>query len=140
MKKKSSKLATVLIANFNNSKYLKKCLLSVINQDYKNIQVILIDDNSKDNSLKIAKQFEKKVFIIKNKKKTGIGSWDQINAYYLGYLKSKGEVIFFLDSDDYFSLKKVKTVMRYFESNKNTNIVFDLPLFKFNKLSKKKKI
>ena len=37
MKKKNNELATVLIANFNNSKYLKKCLLSVINQSYKNI-------------------------------------------------------------------------------------------------------
>ena len=69
MKKKDNELATVLIANYNNSKYLKKCLLSVINQSYKNIQIILIDDNSKDKSLKIAKQFEDKVLIIKNKKK-----------------------------------------------------------------------
>ena len=138
MKKKDNELATVLIANFNNSKYLKKCLLSVINQSYKNIQIILIDDNSKDKSLKIAKQFEEKVLIIKNKKKTGVGSWDQINAYYLGYLKSKGDVILFLDSDDYFTLEKVNTIMKYFKSYKKKKIVFDLPIFKFTNFSKKK--
>ena len=138
MKKKDNELATVLIANFNNSKYLKKCLLSVINQSYKNIQIILIDDNSKDKSLKIAKQFEDKVLIIKNKKKTGVGSWDQINAYYLGYLKSKGDVILFLDSDDYFTLKKVNIIMKYFKSYKKKNIVFDLPIFKFANFNKKK--
>ena len=47
----SNSLATVLIANYNNSKCIEKCLTSVINQNYKKIEIIVVDDNSSDNSL-----------------------------------------------------------------------------------------
>ena len=46
-------IATVLIANYNNSQFIDQCLTSVINQNYKKIEIVVVDDNSTDNSLKV---------------------------------------------------------------------------------------
>lgn len=53
-------LISVIIAIYNGEKYLKECLDSVVNQDYKNIEIILIDDGSKDSSGKIADEYADK--------------------------------------------------------------------------------
>ena len=50
---------SILITNYNKEKFLKKCLNSIKNQNYKNYEVILFDDCSTDNSLKIIKDFKK---------------------------------------------------------------------------------
>ena len=63
-----------LIANYNNEVYLKKCLDSVLNQKYKKIEVIVVDDYSNDNSLNILNKYKNSIKIIKNKKKTKYGS------------------------------------------------------------------
>ena len=138
MKTKYNPLVSILIANYNNEVYLKKCLESVLNQNYKKIEVIVVDDNSNDNSLNILNKYGNKIIIIKNKKKTKYGSYNQINAYQLGFKKSKGKIIFFLDSDDYFSKKKISTVVNFFKNN-NSNIIFDLPIYDFNNKKMKKK-
>ena len=139
MRTKYNPLATIIIANYNNEVYLKKCLESVLNQQYKKIEVIVVDDFSSDNSLNILNEYKNFITIIKNKKKTKHGSYNQINAYQLGFKKSKGKIIFFLDSDDYFSKKKITTVINFFR-NKNINIIFDLPIYDFKNKKMKKKI
>ena len=63
--------ASVLIANYNNQKYINDCLRSLVKQTYKNFEIIFHDDNSKDGSIVKVKKF-KKVKIIKNKKKRKI--------------------------------------------------------------------
>ncbi len=69
MKMKKTKLvATVLIANFNNANYIDECIKSIINQTFKKIEIIFIDDGSKDSSLKVIKKYSKKIKIIKKKK------------------------------------------------------------------------
>ena len=138
MRTKYNPLATIIIANYNNEVYLKKCLESVLNQQYKKIEVIVVDDCSSDNSLNILNEYKNYITIIKNKKKTKYGSFNQINAYQLGFKKSKGKIIFFLDSDDYFSKKKITTVVNFFKNN-NSSIVFDLPIYDFKNKKMKKK-
>ena len=49
---------SVLVANFNKAKYIKRCLESLINQTFKNFEVIFFDDQSNDNSIYEAKKFE----------------------------------------------------------------------------------
>ena len=67
--------ASVLIANYNNEKYIEECLNSILNQTYKNIEIIVIDDDSSDNSSKIINKFKDKIIIANKKdKKTKIGS------------------------------------------------------------------
>ncbi len=139
MRTKYNPLVSIIIANYNNEIYLKQCLDSVLNQNYKKTEVIVVDDYSNDNSLNTLKKYRKNIRIIKNKKKTKHGGFNQINAYQLGFKKSKGKIIFFLDSDDYFSKKKIPTIVNFFKKYNNISIVFDLPIYTFkNKKIKKK--
>ena len=124
-------LATVLIANYNNSKYVDQCLTSVINQNYKKIEIVVVDDNSSDNSLEILNKYTSQIKLIKKKQKTGLGFFDQMGSYYEALKESKGEIIFFLDSDDYFHLDKVSIIVNEFCQNQKINILFDLPVKKY---------
>ena len=139
MRIKYNPLVSIIVANYNNEVFLKKCIDSALNQNYKKIEVIVIDDNSSDKSIQTLKKYKNKIIIIKNKKKTKQGGYNQINAYQLGFKKSKGKIIFFLDSDDYFSKNKVSTIVNFFKKNINEKIIFDLPIYTFkNKKIKKK--
>ncbi len=124
--------ASILIANYNNGKFIKNCIRSLKKQTYKNIEIIFFDDNSLDNSLIEIKKFSK-VKVIKNKRQKKYGSFNQINAYKKAILKSTGDVIFFLDSDDFFHKNKISKVMNKFTDDKNIQIIFDLPLKKYGK-------
>lgn len=89
---------TIVIPIYNADKYLAECLDSVISQTYKNLEIILVNDGSKDNSEKIALEYAKNnkriIYIYQNN--SGVSS-----ARNLGISKSSGEYICFIDSDDY---------------------------------------
>ncbi len=123
---------SVLIANYNNSSYIQQCINSLNSQTYKNLEIIFFDDNSSDNSLEIIKKFSN-VKIIENKIQTKFGSLNQLNAFRKSIKISKGDVIFLLDSDDYFKNEKVEKIVNYFKNNKKAEIVFDYPFIVENK-------
>lgn len=89
---------SIIIPVYNVEKYLETCIKSIINQTYTNLEIILIDDGSKDNSLNICKDFEKKDKRIKaiHKENEGVSS-----ARNLGIKESTGNYITFIDPDDY---------------------------------------
>ena len=118
---------SVVIANYNNCNYIKQCINSLTRQTYKDIEIIFFDDNSSDNSLNKIKKFSN-VKVIENKIQTNYGSLNQLNAFKESINHSTGELIFFLDSDDYFHEKKIETLVNYFKNNDKTKIVFDLPI------------
>ena len=124
-------LATVLINNFNNQKFLKKCVNSCLNQTYKNLEIIIFDDNSTDDSKKIIKNIKnkkvKKIFFSKKKNKTP--ALNQLNAINKSFLKSKGEIIFLLDSDDYFLKNKIEIIINLFKKNEDLNFLQDNPIY-----------
>ena len=62
-------IASIIIVNYNNAKYLKKSLNSAIKQSFKNKEIIVVDDISNDNSLKILEKYKKKIKFYINKKK-----------------------------------------------------------------------
>ncbi len=132
--------ASVLIANYNNQKYINDCLRSLVQQTYKNFEIIFHDDNSNDNSILNVKKY-KNVKIIKNRKRGKYGSLNQINAYERAFKISKGEIIFLLDSDDYFLKNKIKNIIRVFEKNSKIQVIYDLPIILKDqkKISVKKK-
>ena len=66
--------ASVVIANYNNAKYIDDCINSLISQTYKNIEIIFFDDNSKDNSIETINKFEN-VKVIENNSQTNFGSF-----------------------------------------------------------------
>ena len=132
--------ASVIIANFNSGRFIKECIESINSQTYNKIEIIFFDDNSKDNSLEIIKDYNN-VKIIENKIQTNFGSLNQINAFKKCIEISSGEVIFFLDSDDYFAKNKIEKIINIFQENNNKMIIFDFPIIikKKNKLFIKKK-
>ena len=99
--------ASILIANYNNEQYLKECIDSIKKQNYRNTEIIIHDDGSSDDSLKKLDKYIN-IKIIKNKKRGRYGSYNQMNAYYRAFKKSKGEIIFLLDSDDFFKKNQVR--------------------------------
>lgn len=100
---------SIIIPVYNTEKYLYECLNSILNQTYKNFEVICIDDNSSDNSKAILETLQKnecKIKIIKNTNSVGAG-----DARNQGLKIAKGKYICFVDSDDIISehlLEKAK--------------------------------
>ena len=124
--RKKRKLISILIASFNKEKFIRKTLSSVINQTYKDFEIILYDDKSTDKSLEIIKKFSK-IKIIRNKnKKTNFPPLDQINALINCFKKSKGEIICFLDADDIFMKQKLEIINSFFFENPKKNFVVNL--------------
>lgn len=90
-------MISIIVPVYNSEKYLKKCINSILNQTYKDFEVIIINDCSEDNSDNIIKSYkDKRIIYIKNETNKGIG----YNRN-LGINKSKGDYICFIDSDDY---------------------------------------
>ena len=119
--------ASVVIANYNNAKFIKDCINSLNSQTYNNIEIIFFDDNSKDNSIEIIENF-KYVKIIKNNSQTKFGSINQMNAFQKAIEISTGEIIFFLDSDDYFHQNKIEKIIDLFYKDENKMIIYDFPI------------
>ena len=90
------KKLSVIIPCYNTEKYIKKCLDSVLNSTLKDIEVIVINDGSKDSTLDIIKSYKDKRLIIIDKKNDGVAM-----ARNDGIKKATGEYITFIDSDDY---------------------------------------
>ena len=114
---KNLPIITVYITNHNYGVYIKKAIDSVLEQSHKNIDLIIIDDASTDQSKKIIKKYEKNdsIRIIYNKKKIGL-----IKSSNIAIRASKGNFILRLDADDYLDKKCLKTL--YSKIGKNNNI------------------
>lgn len=91
-------LISVIIPIYKSEKYLSQCISSIINQTYKNIEILCIDDGSPDSSGKICKDFGQKDNRVKTitQSNKGVGA-----ARNLGINNASGELISFIDSDDY---------------------------------------
>lgn len=101
----------MIIPIYNSEKYLKKCLDSIINQTYRNIEIILINDGSTDNSGYICEEYAQKDSRIKveNIKNSGVSK-----ARNLGISLSTGDYITFIDADDYIkenTVEKINTII-----------------------------
>ena len=111
-------LVSIVIPVYNVEKYIEKCLLSVINQTYKNLEIIIVNDGTKDNSLKICekiKQMDERVKII-NQKNGGLSC-----ARNTGIDNANGEYICFVDSDDFLENDFVEVLLN-FAKEKNVDI------------------
>lgn len=84
---------SIIIPAYNASKYIRRCVLSLINQTYKNIEIIVVNDGSKDNTSLMLKEFDIKLI---NKENGGVSS-----ARNCGLKVASGDYITFVDSDDY---------------------------------------
>jgi len=104
---KKKYLISVILTSYNGSRFLKKSITSVLNQTYKNLELIIIDDCSTDSSEKIIKHYkklDKRVRFFLTKKNSGNASLPRN----LGISKSKGRYVAFIDADDYWYSDKLR--------------------------------
>ena len=98
----SDKLISIIVPIYNKEKYISKCLDSILQQDYYNFEIIIIDDGSTDNSSHIVKDYCSKNKNIKYYFQTNQGVSAARNK---GLDLVSGEYIIFIDADDYISKK-----------------------------------
>lgn len=91
-------LISVIVPVYNTEKYLSKCIYSILDQTIKNVEIILVDDGSKDNSRRICKMFSKQNENIKYIENSHRGV---ANARNIGLKAATGRYVTFVDSDDY---------------------------------------
>lgn len=112
---------TIIVPVYNTSKYLKRCIDSLLKQSNSEIQILLIDDGSTDNSEEILKQYEKEnPEIIRYYKKDNSGIADTRNY---GISKAEGKYIMFVDSDDYIKENLIEDLKQH--------MIKDIDLIKF---------
>lgn len=102
-------LVSIIIGNYNYERFLGKAIDSALNQTYKNIEVIVVDDGSTDNSGDIIASYGDEIIPIL--KENG----GQPSTYNAGFASSRGDIICFLDSDDIFLPDKVARIVSIFE-------------------------
>ena len=109
------KKLSIIIPVYNAEKTLKKCIDSVLRQKDENIEIVLVNDGSKDSSDKIIQEYrEKNPKVISYYKKKNTGVADTRNY---GIKKAKGEYILFLDADDYLDIHLYGLVKQYMEKS-----------------------
>lgn len=119
---------SVIVPIYNSEKYISKCIDSVLNQSYKNIEILLINDGSKDNSINILREYEKKDkrVVVIDKENEGVSKTRN-----LGIKKASGDYIMFVDNDDFLE----KDCIKHFIENIGNN---DLIIGGYRRVSDKK--
>lgn len=110
----TEKKVSVIIPIYNAAQYLHKCLKSVISQTYKNLDIILIDDGSLDDSYDIAKEYQEKDSRIRLFTQTNIGL---IATRKRGIELAEGEIVGFVDSDDWIEPIMYERLVQCMEEN-----------------------
>lgn len=105
---------SIIVPVYNVSKYLRKCLESLLNQTLKEIEIICIDDGSTDDSRKILKEYKEKDSRIKVIEKENGGRSSTRNA---GLAASRADYIMFCDGDDFFSREACEKMLKALEKD-----------------------
>lgn len=109
-------LVSIILSIFNDEKFIKQSVNCLLRQNYKNIEIIIINDGSTDNTQKILEVFEKKyknIFLINNKKNIGL-----TKSLNIGIKRSKGKYIARQDCDDISYTKRISEQVNVLEKDK----------------------
>lgn len=110
-------LISVVVTSYNYEKFIKETLNSILKQSYKNYEVVIVDDGSKDNSIEVIKQYTDKYKNFYLYTHEGAKNKGFVESMRLGISKAKGDYVAFLESDDYWHkdnlLEKVKLINKY---------------------------
>jgi alpha-1,3-rhamnosyltransferase len=107
----TSPLVSVIVLNYNYSEFLEQAILSAINQSYSNLEIIVIDNASTDNSVEILDKYQKHIFAIRLSKNEG-----QSAARNLGIMAANGQFVAFLDADDFWESTKIQKQVKALDS------------------------
>ena len=106
---KENKKLSIIVPVYNAEKYMEKCLDRLLEQSYKNIEIIIVNDCSQGNCEEIVEKYkniDSRIKYIKHEKNKGL-----FQARITGSSIATGEYIAFLDSDDYVSIDYYRTLM-----------------------------
>lgn len=112
-------LVSIVTPSYNQSQFLEETILSVLSQDYENIEYIIIDGGSTDGSIDIINKYKDKISYWVSEPDSG-----QSQAINKGWRKSKGEVIGWLNSDDTLLPNTISKVVNYFKYNKDMHLCY----------------
>lgn len=124
-------LITIIVPIYNSEKYLERCLNSILNQTYSNLEIILINDGSEDSSKKICEDFantDKRIVLI-NTKNNG-----PAKARNLGLEKATGKYISFIDADDYVEKDMIETLYKALTEKKADMVRANYDIIKDDKI------
>ena len=118
--KSENELVSIIIPCYNYGEYVKKSIDSALGQTYDNIEVVIIDNGSTDNSYSVIKEFssDRRVKIFKFDKNIPPGNKDYVVGYAI--LKSKGKYISLLMADDWYFPDKIKKQVELFNKSPNS--------------------
>lgn len=114
----ASPLVSIIIPAYNHANYLQQAIESVLRQDYPNVELIVLDDGSTDNTREVLQQY------------TGRFYWEtqenigQANTLNKGWKMAKGEILSYLSADDVLMPKAVRTSVRYLEANPDVVLTY----------------
>lgn len=113
---------SIIVPIYNVEKYLARCIESILNQTFKDFELILVNDGSTDNCRKICEEYKKKDsrIIIVDKKNAGLSS-----ARNLGLDTSNGEYIGFVDSDDFIDVNMYEILLNIINTNDSDIVICD---------------
>ena len=107
-------MVSIILPVYNAEQFLKETMLSIITQNYKNIELLIINDASTDRSREIINNFnDKRITLFNLEKNKGVA-----NARNIGLKESKGEYITFIDSDDLWTSDKITEQVKFMKQNK----------------------
>lgn len=119
-------LVSVIVPVYNTAFYLTQCLDSIVNQSFKNIEIICIDDGSTDGSLNLLQKYAAKHKNIKLITQNHVGVSSARNA---GIDAAQGKYITFVDSDDFVEPDMIETLYTYMQNNMLDWLLFQLRLY-----------
>ena len=106
------KFLSIIITTFNEEKYIANCLRSIFNNNFKDFEIIAVDDASTDNTVKIIKKYPVKFFKLKK-------NYGAAFAKNYAIKKSKSNLIFFIDADATLEKNALNEMIKIFKNNNN---------------------
>lgn len=110
---------SIITPSYNQGQFLEETILSVLNQNYPNIEYIIIDGGSTDNSVEIIKKYEKYLAYWVSEKDRG-----QTHAINKGLKRATGDILSYLNSDDIYLSGALVKIAEFFENNPRIDIVY----------------
>lgn len=127
-------LVSVIVPIYNNEEDIKKCVGALLEQSYKNLQIILVDDGSTDNTYDICKSFSDKRILLLKKTNGGASS-----ARNYALLKAEGNYVCYVDSDDYLEKNAIERLVFVAEENRADCVISEANNYTEEKSIKVKK-